>query len=355
MRKESKMAIEGCGVSAFVVWKDETCSEIDEGETRKHFRRLVDEIKGWGYLVAGGVETEIDTTTRAEKQKIIKLAVEEARGEIPVFCGAHADSLWDQIEMANDGKALGAKGVLFHPPSLYPGFTTPQNEEFIVEHLTRFDEEVDLPIAVFGNPPGSGAQNHNTVRPETYRKAAEKVKNIQAWKIAGGNLNFFYRAHEMMKGTQVNTCPAGSSQPQLFITHAMGWAKGALSGGSNFTAKWDIEVMRKAMEGNLKEALALASKLKVIFDVVYGTFPGMEYPGFVERYKLHGWLAGLIPEMHMRYPRLPRPKVEVEMLYQAMKKSGLYEEKVLSEAEKKVKTYDREKLLKVKQKPPILR
>lgn len=48
------MAIEGCGVSAFVVWKDETCSEIDEAETRKHFRRLVDEIKDWGYLVAGG-------------------------------------------------------------------------------------------------------------------------------------------------------------------------------------------------------------------------------------------------------------------------------------------------------------
>jgi 4-hydroxy-tetrahydrodipicolinate synthase len=349
------MAIEGCGVSAFVVWKDETCSEIDEGETRKHFRRLVGEIKSWGYLVAGGVETEIDTTTRAEKQEIIKLAVEEARGEVPVFCGAHADSLWEQIEMANDGKALGAKGVLFHPPGLYPGFTTPQNEEFIVEHLKRFDEEVGLPIAVYGNPPGGGAQNHNTVRPETYRKAAEQVKNIQAWKIAGGNLNFFHRAHETMKGTQVNTCPAGSSQPQLFITHAMGWAKGALSGGSNFTAKWDMEVMRKAMEGNLEEALALASKLKVIFDVVYGTSPGLEYPGFVERYKLHGWLAGLIPEMHMRYPRLPRPKVEVEMLYQAMIRSGLYDQKVLSEAEKKVKTYDREKLLKVKQKAPILR
>jgi hypothetical protein len=57
----------------------------------------------------------------------------------------------------------------------------------------------------------------------------------------------------------------------------------------------------------------------------------------------------------MRYPRLPRPKVEVEMLYQGMKKSGLYEEKVLREAEKKAKTYDREKLLKVKQRPPLLR
>lgn len=113
--------------------------------------------------------------------------------------------------------------------------------------------------------------------------------------------------------------------------------------------------MQKAMTGKLNEAFALASKLKPIFDVVYGLHPRIERPGFVERYKLLGWLAGLIPEMHMRYPRLPRPNAEVELLYQAMKKSGLYEEKVLREAEMRVKTYDREKLLKVEQKPPIFR
>ncbi len=350
------MAIEGCGVSAFIVWKDETCSEIDEEETRKHFRRVIGEIKDWGYLVAGGVEAEIDTTTRAERKKIVKMAVEEAGGRIPVFCGAHADSLWEQIEMAKDGKESGARGVLFHVPALYPGFTAPYNEEFIIEHLKRFDEEVDLPIAVFGAPSGGSRQDHNTVRPETYRKAAEQIKNIQAWKVgAGGNLTSFFRVYEIMKDTQVNTCPSGSSEPQLFITHAMGWARGVLSGGSNFTAKWDLEVMRKAMQGDLKEALAIASKLKPIFDVVYGLHPRIERPGFVERYKLLGWLAGLIPEMRMRFPRLPRPKVEVEMLYQGMKESGLYDEKVLREAKRKVEAYDREKLLKVKQKPPRLR
>jgi hypothetical protein len=43
------------------------------------------------------------------------------------------------------------------------------------------------------------------------------------------------------------------------------------------------------------------------------------------------------------------------MLYLGMKKSGLYDERALREAEKKVKAYDREKLLRVKQKPPVLR
>ncbi len=134
----------------------------------------------------------------------------------------------------------------------------------------------------------------------------------------------------------------------------MGWAKGVLSGGSNFTAKWDMEVMQNALKGNVDKALSLARRLKPIFDVIYGMIPGREYPGFVERYKLHGWLAGLIPEMHMRYPRLPRPKAEVEMLYQGMMTSGLYNEKVLNEAKKKVDAYDREKLLRIRQKPPVL-
>jgi len=350
------MAIEGCGVSACVIWKDQTCSEIDEEETRKHFRRVVDEVKEWGFLVVGGVEAEVDTTTRAEKRKIIKMAVEEARGEVAVLCGAHADSLWEQIEMAKEGKELGAKGVLIHPPVIHPGFSAPWNEEYIIEHLRRFDEEVNLPIVLFGVPYAGVAQGHNLVMIETYKKAAKQIRNIQAWKVAArGNVNIFLKVYETMKDTQVNVVPSGSSQPQLFVTHAMKWARGTLSGGSNFSAKWDIEIMRKALEGKLEEAMALASRVKPIFDVIYGTLPGLEFAGFVERYKVHGWLAGLIPEIHMRYPRLPRPKVEVEMLYQAMKKSGLYEEKVLGEAEEKVKGYDREKLLKVKQRPPLLR
>ncbi len=349
------MPIEGCGVSAFIIWKDETCSEIDEKETRKHFRRLVNEIKGWGFLAPGGVEAEVDTTTRAEKKKIIKMAVEEARGEVPVFCGVHSDSLWEQIAMAKEGKELGARGLLFHPPLIHPGFAAPMNEEYIIEHLKRFDEEVDLPIALYGGVHGVTGQGHNAVMINTYKKAAQEIKNIQAWKVAArGNLTVFQRAYEVMKDTQVNTMPAGSLQPQLFMTHAMGWSKGTLSGGSNFTAKWDIEVMRNAMEGKVAKAMSLACRLKPIFDVVYGSLPAIEPVGFVERYKVHGWLAGLIPEIHMRYPRLPRPKLEVEMLYQAMKKSGLYDAKVLKEAEKKMKGYDREKLLKLKQKPPLL-
>lgn len=350
------MAIEGCGVSAFVVWKDETCSEIDEAETRKLFRRIVKEIDGWGFLAPGGVEAEVDTTTRAEKRKIIQMAVEEAAGEVPVFCGVHTDSLWEQIEMAKDGKELGAQGVLFHPPALFPGYTCPWNEEFLIHHLKRFDEEVDLPIMLFGIPPGGAIQSHNTVMPETYRKAAEQIKNIQAWKVSSqGNLTSFFKVYEVMKDAGVNTVPAGSSEPQLFVTHAMGWARGMLSGGSNFTAKWEIEMIKKAMEGNLNEAQALAVKLKKIFDVVYGTTPGMPFPGFVVRYKVFGWLAGLIPECHMRYPRLPRPKTEITMLYQGMRESGLYDDEVLAAAEKKVSAYDREKLLRVKQKPPLLR
>jgi len=63
-----------------------------------------------------------------------------------------------------------------------------------------------------------------------------------------------------MKGTQVNTCPAGSSQPQLFITHAMD-GQGGFKRGLEFHGQMDMEVMRKTMQGKLDEALALAKRL----------------------------------------------------------------------------------------------
>ncbi len=102
--------------------------------------------------------------------------------------------------------------------------------------MKRFDKEVNLPIALYANS-GGPTHGHNSVTIEAMKKAAEQIKNFQAWKIGGGNLNVFSRAYEALKSTQVNTCPAGSSEPQLFITHAMGWSRGTLSGGANFAAK----------------------------------------------------------------------------------------------------------------------
>jgi hypothetical protein len=87
------MPIEGCGVSAFVIWKDETCSEIDEKETRNILEGLLTRLKA-GVSCAGGVEAEVDTTTRAERRR-------------------RRLSKW---QWKKRGKELGARGLYFILP-----------------------------------------------------------------------------------------------------------------------------------------------------------------------------------------------------------------------------------------------
>jgi len=47
-----------------------------------------------------------------------------------------------------------------------------------------------------------------------------------------------------------------------------------------FLCEVGYEVMQNAMKGKLTEAMALANRLKEIFDVVYGMLPGVEPAGF---------------------------------------------------------------------------
>ena len=84
---------------------------------------------------------------------------------------------------------IGCKRGFISYPRIHPGFPPPMNEEYIVEHLKRFDEEVNLPIALYASPPGGATHGHNSVMIETCKKAAEQIKNFQAWKVgARGNL-----------------------------------------------------------------------------------------------------------------------------------------------------------------------
>ena len=336
-----------CGVSFFVVWKDEACLELDEAATRDLLRRVVNET-GENCVLVEGSEGEIHTTTRRERNRILEIAVQVAGGRVPVFGCVHASSLREQIETALEAKRLGASGLFWHIPLPLVLHSSAAWDEFVVDNLKRLDAEVDLPIIVRGSP--EAGLSVDVISPHTFRKAAKEVPNFCGWKVISlGNMSAWYRCQEIMKDTQVRLLSAGSSEPTLLVTHMLGWAEGNLSGGSNFTAKWDLDVMRLARQGKFNEAKELADQLMPIYNAVYGIEPGIQRAGFIPRYKLFGWLAGLIPTPYMRYPWLPRPKEEVEKLCRAIERSQLFPKDVIRDARHRVDTYDPDRILKAHQ------
>jgi 4-hydroxy-tetrahydrodipicolinate synthase len=110
------------------------------------FRRLVRfQIEaGINGLVPLGTTGETPTLERDEQDKLIRIAVEEAKGRLPVIVGAGSNSTKHAIENVKRAKELGADAVLV----VTPYYNKPTNEG-IFRHFAAIAEASDAPIVIY--------------------------------------------------------------------------------------------------------------------------------------------------------------------------------------------------------------
>jgi hypothetical protein len=73
---------------------------LDEETLRKLVRRQID--AGIDFLVPCGTTGESPTLTRAEHLRVVEIALEEARGKVPVLAGAGGYNTREVIELARE-------------------------------------------------------------------------------------------------------------------------------------------------------------------------------------------------------------------------------------------------------------
>jgi 4-hydroxy-tetrahydrodipicolinate synthase len=312
---------EGILPAVCVVYKDKSCREIDEDAYREFLRDLLK--VDIGALVVGGHAGETECLTMDERLRVIKIAQDEAKGKVPIVGGVISDSTWWAIEQGKMQKDAGADGVLFMPPTLI-GWDAVGSDDFIVEHLKRFDKEVDMPIILFGGPNDQGSYQ---ILPKTFKKLAIEIRNLVGWKITTRyDLGAFVavvkalREAEAETGRHVAALFAGDS---LLAEALRLGADGSLNGADNFRAAEDVEMFKAAKRGDIVKAFAIQTRLTPITDVTRGILPGQSRTPFHYRYKVGAWLLGKIPRPHMRMPQIPISKEEVEMIRDALIKSGM--------------------------------
>lgn len=312
---------EGIFPSVCVVYKDKSCRAIDEDAYRELLRDLLK--VDIGALVVGGHAGETECLTMDERMRVIKIAQEEAKGKVPIVGGVISDSTWWAIEQGKKQKDVGADAVLFMPASLI-GWDPVKADHFIIEHLRRFDKEVDMPIIFFGGPNDQGSYQ---ILPQTFKKLALEIKSLVAWKITTRyDLGAFMavvkalREAEEETGRHVAALFAGDS---LLVEALRLGGDGNLNGADNFRAAEDVEIFKAVKRGDILKAFALQDRLGPITDAIRGVLPGQSRTAFHYRYKVAAWLLGKIPRPHMRLPQMPISKEEVEMLRDALVRSGM--------------------------------
>src|SRR6266850_7242778 len=113
------------------------------------FRSLIDFhiAEGTDAIVAVGTTGESPTVDFDEHKELIRIAVEHARGRIPVIAGTGANSTAEAIELAESAKKHGATAQL----SVVPYYNKP-TQEGQYQHFCKIAEAVELPLILYNVP-----------------------------------------------------------------------------------------------------------------------------------------------------------------------------------------------------------
>src|SRR5512141_2385675 len=113
------------------------------------FKGLIDWhiAEGTDGVVVVGTTGESPTVDFDEHKELIRVAVEHAKGRIPIIAGTGGNSTAEAIELSASAKKNGATASL----SVVPYYNKP-TQEGLYQHFRKIAETVDLPMIVYNVP-----------------------------------------------------------------------------------------------------------------------------------------------------------------------------------------------------------
>ncbi len=144
------------------------------------YRELIDwQIRqGVDGIVPCGTTGESATLSHEEHNRVIDIAVDEARGRVPVIAGTGSNSTAEAIRLTRHAKEAGADGALL----ITPYYNKP-TQEGLYRHYRRVAEETKFPIILYNVPSRTGVN----LLPETVARLAE-IPDVVGIKEATGDL-----------------------------------------------------------------------------------------------------------------------------------------------------------------------
>ncbi len=212
-------------------------------------RKLIDWhiAEGTDCVCVVGTTGESPTVTVDEHCEIIRVAVEQAAGRLPIMAGCGANSTKEAIELARFAKKVGAQCQL----QVVPYYNKPTQEGQYL-HFKSIAESVDLPLVLY-NVPGRTVADmaHDTVM-----RLAE-VPGIIGIKEATGNID---RAQWLIKQAPVGFSIYSGDDPTAIALMLCG-GHGNVSVTANVAPRLMHALCVAAIAGDSRAAIALHQQL----------------------------------------------------------------------------------------------
>ena len=229
----------------------------------KAFAEFVDwQIKeGTHGVVPVGTTGESPTLSHAEHRRVVEIAIEVAKGRVPVMAGAGSNSTEEAIALARHAKEAGADAALI----VTPYYNKPTQEGMYL-HFSAIADAVDLPIIIYNIPPRSVVD----MSVETMARLA-KHKNIIGVKDATANLT---RPLHTRRACGEDFIQLSGEDHTALSFNAAGGA-GCISVTGNIAPRLCSEMQTAWMEGRYADAMEIQNRLVPLHDAMFAeTSPG---------------------------------------------------------------------------------
>jgi 4-hydroxy-tetrahydrodipicolinate synthase len=144
-------------------------------------RRLIEDFVAAGVhgVSVAGSQGEFYALDRAERIRVVEIAVAAAGGRVPVYAGAGATSTRETVRLVRAVEAAGADVAMV----ITPYFVSPSAAE-LTAHYQAVAAATSLPVLIYTNPPRTGV----TVPPAVWRDCAA-IPNVAGIKDSSGDLS----------------------------------------------------------------------------------------------------------------------------------------------------------------------
>ncbi len=212
-------------------------------------RKLIDWhiTEGTDCVGVVGTTGESPTVSAQENCEIIRVAVEQAAGRVPIMAGCGSNCTAEAIEFARFAKSVGADCQL----QVVPYYNKP-TQEGQYQHFKAIAQAVELPMILY-NVPGRSVAD---MAVETTLRLAQ-VPGIVGIKEATGNID---RAQWLIREAPKGFAIYSGDDPTAVALMLCG-GQGNISVTANVAPRLMHELCMAAIAGDTRRAMALQFKL----------------------------------------------------------------------------------------------
>jgi 4-hydroxy-tetrahydrodipicolinate synthase len=213
------------------------------------FRELIDwhVAEGTDGIVVVGTTGESPTVDFDEHKELIRVAVDHAKGRIPIIAGTGGNSTAEAVELTESAKKAGATACL----SVVPYYNKP-TQEGLYQHFRKVAESVGLPMILYNVPGRTVADLAN----DTVMRLAQ-VPGIIGIKDATANIE---RGTDLIKRAPRNFALYSGDDATALALILLG-GHGTISVTANVAPRLMHEMCAAALVGDVKKAREINLRL----------------------------------------------------------------------------------------------